>query len=81
MLKKHGCSRVQKSVYVAAFLEKKHLVGLQLDLQRLFTLLPLGPGDSVLFIPLREEYRDNIEVMGHNNILTDLGDWPLQMIL
>lgn len=78
---KHGCSRVQKSVFVAAFMEKKHLGGLQADLKRLFGLFPPNDRDSVLFVPLREELVAMVELVGCNNIFTELRDPPLMTIL
>jgi CRISPR-associated endonuclease Cas2 len=81
MLTKHGCKRVQKSVYAAPFMDKKDLARLQLDLRRLFAILPPGPADSVLFVPLREALREKITVIGYNNILAELDDPPLQIIL
>jgi len=68
-------------VYAAPFMDKIDLARLQLDLRRLFAILPPGPADSVLFVPLREELREKITVIGHNNILAELDDPPLQFIL
>ncbi|MCC6461564.1 MAG: CRISPR-associated endonuclease Cas2 [Saprospiraceae bacterium] len=79
-LARHGCSRVQKSVFVAPALPKKHLLRLQADLQRLLAG-HLAPGDSVLLVPLGAEESAQILCFGENNILPCLEKKPLKIIL
>lgn len=80
ILQRLGCARVQKSVFIAPDLEKKHLLQLQHALQRLLTKR-LQPSDSLLIIPLREDLTTEIITIGHNNILTELEPKPLKIIL
>ena len=80
ILARHGCNRVQKSVFVAPELLKKHLLRLQADLQRLLAG-HLSAGDSVLLVPLREEESGQIVCWGDNNILPHLEKKPLKIIL
>ena len=81
LLERHGCSRVQKSVFAAPELGKKDLVRLQLALRQCFARHPLSPGDSVYIIPLREENAADIQVFGKNNIHPELEEKPLKTIL
>lgn len=81
ILTRNGCLRVQKSVFVAPNMEKKHLVRLQLGLQHLFNRHPLGPADSVYILPLPNESAENIDVFGANNIVPALAPPGLKIIL
>ena len=79
-LDRHGCSRVQRSVFVAPELAKKQLLRLQADLQRLLAG-HLAPGDSLIVVPLRDEHLPEIHVLGLNNILSYFDEKPLKIIL
>ena len=81
LLERHGCLRVQKSVFTAPHLEKKHLTALQLALRQLFARLPPMPDDSLYLLPLPEEYVAGVWAVGNNNICTSLLDKPLKIIL
>lgn len=72
---------MQKSVFVAAELEKKDLTRLQLALRQCFARQPMSTGDSVYIIPLREEYAADVVVFGNNNIHPELAGKPLKTIL
>ncbi|MCS7035353.1 MAG: CRISPR-associated endonuclease Cas2 [Saprospiraceae bacterium] len=80
VLQRHGCARVQKSVFVAPNLEKKHLALLQNALQRLLNKR-IQPTDSLLIIPLRDDLAAEIAIIGHNNVLTELEPKPLKILL
>lgn len=67
-------------MFVAPELEKKQLLRLQADLQRLLAG-HLGPGDSLLIVPLRDEHLPEIYILGLNNILSNLEEKPLKIIL
>ena len=79
-LARHGCARVQRSVFVAPQLDKKQLGRLQADLQRLLAGRH-APGDSLLIVPLRDEHVAEIRSIGDNNIFTELENFPLKIIL
>jgi CRISPR/Cas system-associated endoribonuclease Cas2 len=81
MLRRHGCERVQKSVWVAAFLEKKQLQQLEQALGRLLRGRVLAPAEGVLILPLEEDQVARIRVLGDNNILTWLAPPPVKIIL
>ncbi|MCW5921256.1 MAG: CRISPR-associated endonuclease Cas2 [Saprospiraceae bacterium] len=81
ILERHGCHRVQRSVFVAPYLERKHLVRLRGALKQCYARQPLSPDDSLLLVPLREEYVADIEVLGVNNIITALAEKPLKIML
>lgn len=80
VLARHGCNRVQRSVFVAAHMDKKQLARLQADLQRLLAGHH-APGDSLLIVPLRDEHVAEIRAIGDNNIFTELENFPLKIIL
>lgn len=79
-LQRHGCARVQKSVFVAPDMGKKHLLQLQNALQRLLAKR-MQPSDSLLIIPLREDLVAEIITIGHNNVLAELEPKPLKVLL
>jgi len=79
-LERHGCTRVQRSVFVAPNMDKKQLLRLQADLQRLLAGRH-APGDSLLVVPLRDEHVAEIRAIGDNNIFTELENFPLKIIL
>ena len=81
LLERNGCRRIQKSVFAAPDLGKKHFVKLQLALRQLFARRPMTAGDSLYFIPLPEEYAPDITVIGCNNILPALEEKPLKIML
>jgi len=81
LLASHGCERIQKSVFVAAAMEKKHIMLLRGSLRRLFARYPLSPADSLILIPLRDEHVTDIEVFGNNNILPVLQEKLLKIVL
>lgn len=81
LLERNGCRRIQKSVFAAPDLNKKHLVRLQLSLRQLFGRRPMSAGDSLYLIPLPEEYVPGIETIGENNLLPVLEEKPLKIIL
>ena len=81
LLQKQGCSRVQRSVFVARGFERREYSHLRAALRRLLARHPGGPADSVLFIPLREGEEARIEALGLNNVLTALTPPPLKIIL
>jgi hypothetical protein len=62
-------------------MEKKHLVRLELGLRQLFARIPLGPGDSLCILPLRDESVADITVFGDNNVVTELTPKRLKIIL
>ena len=62
--------RMQKSVFIAPFMDKRQLGAMQADLQRLYARLPLAPEDSVLLIPLDKEAMAEIYILGNNRLLT-----------
>lgn len=80
VLQRFGCARVQKSVFVAAQLEKRYLLQLQTALHQLLAKR-LKPGESLLVFPLRHEHAPEIFVLGHNNILTTFDDPPRKTLL
>lgn len=79
ILRRHGCERVQKSVFVANHLGKRELGVMKSQLKR--ALEPLPPGDSLLILPLPEPDAKDIQVIGHNNVITYLEDFPVKIIL
>lgn len=80
VLARHGCARVQRSVFVAANLDKKNLARLQADLKRLLDGRH-APGDSLLIVPLRDEHVAEIHHIGDNTIFTELEKFPLKILL
>lgn len=81
VLEKHGCNRIQKSVFVAARLEGRHLAALQADLSRLLQHRPLGEQEGILLIPLAEDQARETRAFGRNNMLPQLLPPPLKKIL
>ena len=69
LLQKHGCSRVQKSVFVAANLHPKHLDKLKTAAMGIISKANLSPQDSLLLIPLPEECVRMATVIGGANII------------
>jgi len=72
---------VQKSVFAAPNMEKKHLVKLRLSLRQLFARMPMAPGDSLYVIPLPNEYAGDVLHFGDNNALPELTEKKLKIIL
>ena len=68
-------------MFVAADMEKKHLVRLELGLRQLFARQALGANDSVCILPLRDESVSDIAVYGNNNVITALQPAGLKIIL
>jgi hypothetical protein len=62
-------------------MEKKHYTGLLAGLRGLFGRIPLSPADSVVLIPVRDEYVGDIVVYGSNNIRAVLEDDRLKIML
>jgi CRISPR-associated protein Cas2 len=81
ILEKNGCHRIQKSVFTAPFMEKKHLTQLRAALGRLFARHPPAPADSLLIVPLPDEYVAAVTKFGNNNIHTHLQEKILKTIL
>lgn len=81
VLEKHGCSRVQKSVFVAPRLENRHLDELQADLAKLLEGRPLADQEGILVIPLADELARQTRSFGRNNMLPQLLPPPLKKIL
>lgn len=81
ILLRHGTERVQKSVFVAPFMDKRAFQALVAALEKLYARRPLAPGDSLLVLPLRKESVADIRVFGHNNIHTELREKKLKVIL
>lgn len=79
MLHRHGCERVQKSVFVANDMSRREVGLLKGQLKRL--LSRLGPADSVLILPLPDAEVSRIAVMGNNNIITKLAPLPVKITL
>lgn len=72
---------MQKSVFVAPDMGKKHLVRLELGLRQLFARQPPGPLDSLYVFPLPNEYVEDISAYGSNNVVTALQPAGLKIIL
>ncbi len=79
-VERFGGVRVQRSVFVVANMEKRHLTQLQAALQRLLNKR-LQSGESRLILPLREEHVAEIQIIGHNNILTNFEPPPTKILL
>ncbi len=79
-LQRFGCIRIQKSVFVAAHMEKRHWTQMRASLNRLLASR-LKPGESLLIIPLRDEHVSEISAIGHNNVFAALEDPPLKTVL
>lgn len=80
VLQRFGGTRVQKSVFVVAQLEKRHLLQLQHTLHQLLAKR-LKSEESLLIFPLRHEHAAEIFILGHNNILTAFDDPPRKTLL
>jgi CRISPR-associated endonuclease Cas2 len=82
VLQKHGCSRVQRSVFVAADLDGRHLQQLTAALTRLAGGGLFAEQDSLLVIPLSgESAQSSIAIGCANNILTAVLPLPLKVML
>lgn len=82
LLQKHGCSRVQRSVFVAAYVKPRDLEQLKAALDRLMARGPVSPQDSLLLMPLPEEVVAQTAAIGcANNILAALAPLPLKILL
>jgi len=80
-LTKHGCERVQKSVFVAAHLKKHDLERLEHDLKKLLNGAT-AQNDSLLVIPLRDEHTREIRMLaGDNKVFTFFDLSALKIIL
>ena len=80
-LAKHGCNRIQKSVFVAPAMVHKDLDRLRADLLRLLEGKNLGAQEGILVIPLADELAQKSFAFGHNNILAEVAPMPLKIIL
>ncbi len=58
LLEKHGCKRLQKSVFLAPNFEPKELTTLRKACERL--LQHRAPGDSLLCIPATRQYLSDL---------------------
>lgn len=72
ILEKNGCHRIQKSVFVATYLEKKHWGQLETSLQKLFERRPLQPENHLHVWPLGESDALKTRYFGHNNAFTQM---------
>ncbi|MCB0530256.1 MAG: CRISPR-associated endonuclease Cas2 [Saprospiraceae bacterium] len=79
-LARHGCKRVQRSVFIAPAISARQLERLRDDLKQLLACR-LTARDSLLFLPLRSEKGTDIYVLGNNNINTFFEDKPLKIII
>ena len=79
MLHRHGCERVQKSVFVANDMSRREVGVLRGQLARL--LSRMGSDDSVLILPLPDAEVKGILVLGNNNIVTKLAPLPVKITL
>ena len=82
VLQRHGCNRVQKSVFFAANMNTKHLEKLKSAALGLFTKCKLSPQDTLLFIPLPDECARMATVFGSaNNLLAASTELPSKIML
>ena len=81
LLERNGCRRIQKSVFAAPDMSKKHLTKLHLSLRQLFARQPMSAGDSLYIVPLPNEYTPDIGVFGENNVFPALEEKPLKIML
>ena len=81
LLQKKGCSRVQRSVFVAPHYDRRTFSALLTALRGLLARHPGAPTDSIVCVPLRDGDEAGISVLGHNNVHADLGPPPLKIIL
>jgi CRISPR/Cas system-associated endoribonuclease Cas2 len=72
---------VQKSVFIAPRLTTKQLARLRADLARANKPELQNPGDSILLLPLPEDYVRMIEIFGNNNIFSGLAPLPPKIFL
>ena len=82
LLQKHGCNRVQKSVFVAADMSARHLEQLKTAVTTALSRGVSAPMDSVLFIPLPDECAKNSIGIGRlNSVLASTAELPLKILL
>ena len=81
LLQRNGCSRVQKSVFVAADMTAKQVAALKTGLDQLWKAGQRSPQDSLLIMPLPNECALQTASVGPNNMLTALAELPLKIIL
>ena len=81
LLQQKGCSRVQRSVFVAPHYDRRAFGALKTAVRGLLARHPGVPADSVVFIPLRDGDEANIIALGSNNIHPALRPPPLKIIL
>ena len=82
LLQRHGCNRVQKSVFVAADMSNKHLSMLQRALTSAMEKGTSAPQDSVLLIPLPDACAQATRAIGGlNSILATTAVLPLKIIV
>lgn len=72
MLERHGCHRLQKSVFVAPDMAKKDQLRLEVALFRIFQRRPLESSDHLHWFPLSEELAAQTRYAGHNNVFTEI---------
>jgi CRISPR-associated endonuclease Cas2 len=76
---RHGCRRVQRSVFVAGFMERRDYQRLVSDLR--VSERQFGSGDSLLVVGLEERTALDVLVFGDNNILAELGERVLKIVV
>lgn len=82
LLQRHGCNRVQKSVFVAPDLSARHRDLLLAAATRLLARSRVLPQDSLLLIPLSDEYaRNSSALAGPNNLLAAIAELPVKILL
>ena len=81
VLIRNGCLRIQKSVFVAPEMAKKHLNRLETGLKHLYARYPLQGRDSVCIFPLTNESTTDVATFGLNNVVTLLQPIGLKIIL
>ncbi len=79
ILQRHGCERLQRSVFVAHDLHPDDLRRLWADLAAAVPKPP--PGDSIVLLPLRETDIQRSRALGDNTIFTLLAGPPTKIIL
>ncbi|MBL7793383.1 MAG: CRISPR-associated endonuclease Cas2 [Saprospiraceae bacterium] len=68
-LERHGCKRIQKSLFLAPNFEPRELQRLRDDCAK--TLLHRQPGDSLLCIPATRQYLQELIWAGEEDRLRD----------
>lgn len=82
LLRRHGCNRVQKSVFVAPDLSARHRDLLLAATARLLARNPAQPQDNLLLIPLPDECaRLSNALAGPNNLLAGIAEMPVKLLL